>query len=240
MMLGMIVAAVPAFALDEPKLPDQSDSLPSDIEPPLLLQNLAPDDSTLDPQSTLGDRERPGAGAQTGSNRGSSFPGRYHRQGGSGTACAESCATRGDAGRGAAGRNAESRVSNGQTQRRRRDLQARGGSANREGAVSPRRAGCGLAQPAAPEKAPCLGQRPQIRRQPRGREARRAAAPRELTQTCKFFSAPVSGCFSRMPISYLQAIMPRVPSLRAVAPLRWRCAGVTGPGYSWTKRRSQS
>ncbi len=52
MMLGMIVAAVPAFALDEPKLPDQSDSLPSDIEPPLLLQNLAPDDSTLDPQST--------------------------------------------------------------------------------------------------------------------------------------------------------------------------------------------
>jgi hypothetical protein len=52
MMLGMIVAAVPAFALEEPELPGQNDSLPSDIEPPLLLQNLAPDDSTLDPRST--------------------------------------------------------------------------------------------------------------------------------------------------------------------------------------------
>jgi hypothetical protein len=52
MMLGMIVAAVPAFALEEPELPGQGDSLPSDIEPPLLSQNLAPDDSTLDPRST--------------------------------------------------------------------------------------------------------------------------------------------------------------------------------------------
>ena len=51
-MLGVSVAAVPAFSLGEPEFPGQSDSLPSDIEPPLLLQNLAPDDSTLDPQST--------------------------------------------------------------------------------------------------------------------------------------------------------------------------------------------
>ena len=51
MMLGMIVAAAPAFSLGEPELPGQSDSLPSDIEPPLLLQNLASDDSTLDPRS---------------------------------------------------------------------------------------------------------------------------------------------------------------------------------------------
>jgi len=51
-ILGMIVAAVPAFSLDEPELPGQSDSLPSDIEPPLLSQNLASDDSTLDPRST--------------------------------------------------------------------------------------------------------------------------------------------------------------------------------------------
>jgi hypothetical protein len=35
-MLSMIVAAVPAFSLGEPELPGQSDSLPSDIEPPLL------------------------------------------------------------------------------------------------------------------------------------------------------------------------------------------------------------
>ena len=52
MVLGMIVAAGPAFALEEPELPGQSDSLPSDIEPPLLSQNLASDDSTLDPRST--------------------------------------------------------------------------------------------------------------------------------------------------------------------------------------------
>jgi hypothetical protein len=51
-MLGMFVAAVPAFSLGEPELPGQSDSLPSDIEPPPLLQNLASDDSTLDPRST--------------------------------------------------------------------------------------------------------------------------------------------------------------------------------------------
>ena len=51
-ILGMIVAAGPAFSLEEPELPGQSDSLPSDIEPPLLSQNLAPDDSTLDPRST--------------------------------------------------------------------------------------------------------------------------------------------------------------------------------------------
>jgi len=51
-ILGMIVAAVPAFSLGEPELPEQSDSLPSDIEPPLLLQNLMSDDSTLDPRST--------------------------------------------------------------------------------------------------------------------------------------------------------------------------------------------
>jgi hypothetical protein len=50
-MLGMIVAAAPAFSLGEPELPGQSDSLPSDIEPPLLSQNLASDDSTLDPRS---------------------------------------------------------------------------------------------------------------------------------------------------------------------------------------------
>ena len=50
-MLGMIVSAVPAFSLGEPELPGQSDSLPSDIEPPLLLQNLVSDDSTLDPRS---------------------------------------------------------------------------------------------------------------------------------------------------------------------------------------------
>ena len=52
MMVGLIVAALPAFALEEPELSGQSDSLPSDIEPPLLLQNLAADDSTPDPQST--------------------------------------------------------------------------------------------------------------------------------------------------------------------------------------------
>ena len=51
-ILGMIVAAVPAFSLDEPELPGQSDSLPLDIEPPLLPQNLASDDSTLEPRST--------------------------------------------------------------------------------------------------------------------------------------------------------------------------------------------
>ena len=50
-MLGMIVAAAPVFSLGEPELPGQSDSLPSDIEPPLLLQNLVSDDSTLDPRS---------------------------------------------------------------------------------------------------------------------------------------------------------------------------------------------
>ncbi len=52
MMLGMIVAAVPAFSLEEPELPQPSDSLSSDIEPPPLLQNLASDDSTLDPRSS--------------------------------------------------------------------------------------------------------------------------------------------------------------------------------------------
>lgn len=52
MMLSVIGAAVPAFALDELELPGQRDSLPSDIEPPLLLQNPARDASTLDPQST--------------------------------------------------------------------------------------------------------------------------------------------------------------------------------------------
>jgi hypothetical protein len=51
-MLGMIVAALPAFSLGEPELPGQSDSLPSDVEPPFLPQNLAADDSTLDPRST--------------------------------------------------------------------------------------------------------------------------------------------------------------------------------------------
>jgi hypothetical protein len=50
-ILGMIVAAVPAFSLEEPELPQPSDNLPSDIEPPPLLQNLASDDSTLDPRS---------------------------------------------------------------------------------------------------------------------------------------------------------------------------------------------
>ena len=52
MMLGMIVAAGPAFALEEPEFPGQGDSLPSDIEPPLLLQNLGSDNSTPDPRST--------------------------------------------------------------------------------------------------------------------------------------------------------------------------------------------
>jgi hypothetical protein len=51
MMLSMIATAVPAFALEEPELLGQSDSLPSDIEPPPLIQNLASDDSTLDPRS---------------------------------------------------------------------------------------------------------------------------------------------------------------------------------------------
>ena len=51
MMLGMIVTAVPAFSLEEPELPQPSDSLPSDVEPAPLLQNLASDDSTLDPRS---------------------------------------------------------------------------------------------------------------------------------------------------------------------------------------------
>lgn len=51
MMVGMVVAAGPAFALEEPEFPGQSDSLSSDIEPPLLSQNLALDDSTLDPRS---------------------------------------------------------------------------------------------------------------------------------------------------------------------------------------------
>ena len=154
-MLGMIVAAVPAFSLGEPELPGQSDSLPSDIEPPLLLQNLASDDSTLDPRSSVGDRERPGAGAQTGGKRGSPFPCRHHCQSGSGAACAESCATRGNAGRGAAGRSAESRGGNGQI--RKRDRRHRGSSSDRDGTVSPRRDRGGLAQPAAAEKAPRPG-----------------------------------------------------------------------------------
>jgi len=51
MMLCMIVAAVPAFSLGEPELPEPDDTLPLDIEPPLLLQNLAPNDLTLDPRS---------------------------------------------------------------------------------------------------------------------------------------------------------------------------------------------
>ncbi len=52
MTLGMIVVAGPAFALGEPELPGPGDSLPSDIEPPLLSQNSEPDDSGLDPRST--------------------------------------------------------------------------------------------------------------------------------------------------------------------------------------------
>ena len=52
MTLGMIVVAVPVFALSEPELPGPGDSLPSDIEPPLLSQNSESDDSTLDPRST--------------------------------------------------------------------------------------------------------------------------------------------------------------------------------------------
>ena len=51
MALGMIVAIVPAFALDQPELAGSNDSLPSDVEPPLLPQNLVADDSTLDPRS---------------------------------------------------------------------------------------------------------------------------------------------------------------------------------------------
>ena len=51
-MLGMIVAAGPAFSLGEPELSGPSDGLPLDIEPPILLQNLASDNSTLDPRST--------------------------------------------------------------------------------------------------------------------------------------------------------------------------------------------
>ena len=51
MMLSMIVATAPAFALEEPELPGPSDSLPEDIEPPPLRQNLVPDDSTLEPRS---------------------------------------------------------------------------------------------------------------------------------------------------------------------------------------------
>ena len=51
-MLGMIVAAGPAVSLGEPELSGPSDGLPLDIEPPILLQNLASDDSTLDPRST--------------------------------------------------------------------------------------------------------------------------------------------------------------------------------------------
>jgi hypothetical protein len=51
MALGVIAAALPAFGLEQPEVPDQSYSLPSDIEPPLLSQNSVSDDSTLDPQS---------------------------------------------------------------------------------------------------------------------------------------------------------------------------------------------
>jgi len=52
MTLGIIVATVPAFALDQPELAGSNDSLPADVEPPLLPQNLVPDGSTLDPRST--------------------------------------------------------------------------------------------------------------------------------------------------------------------------------------------
>ncbi len=51
--VSLIVAALPAFALEEPELPAQNERVPSDIEPPLLFQNLSPDDSTLDPRSAL-------------------------------------------------------------------------------------------------------------------------------------------------------------------------------------------
>ena len=153
-MLGMIVAAAPAFSLGEPELPGQSDSLPSDIEPPLLSQNLASDDSTLDPRSTSA-IETTWRRRANGRQARIAFPCRHHRQSGSGAACAESCASRGNAGRGAAGRCAESRGGNGQT--RKRDRRHRGSSSDRVGTMSPRRDRGGLAQPAAAEKAPCLG-----------------------------------------------------------------------------------
>ena len=54
MALGVIAAAWPAFALEEPDFPDQNDSLSSDIEPPILSQNSRSNESTLDPQSAPG------------------------------------------------------------------------------------------------------------------------------------------------------------------------------------------
>ena len=57
MVLGMIAAAGPAFALEEPEFPGQSDSLPSDIEPPLLSQNLALGRFNSRSAERVGDRE---------------------------------------------------------------------------------------------------------------------------------------------------------------------------------------
>ena len=50
MVLSVIAAALPSFALEEPELPGPGDSFPSDVEPPLLSQNGS-DASILDPQS---------------------------------------------------------------------------------------------------------------------------------------------------------------------------------------------
>ncbi len=51
MTFSLIVAAAPAFALQEPELPGQDDVPAAEVEPPLLFQNLAPDDSPAEPQS---------------------------------------------------------------------------------------------------------------------------------------------------------------------------------------------
>ena len=155
MMLGMIVAAVPAFALEEPELPGQSDSLPSDIEPPLLSQNLASDDSTLDPRSAsaiendLARARKRAASAD-----------RLFRAGIIAKVEAEQRALRVVQLEAmlAEARLEEARKVAAETGKPESEIaEHRGSSADREGAVSPRRDRGGLAQPAAAEKAPCPG-----------------------------------------------------------------------------------
>ncbi len=115
MVLGMLVAAGPAFALEDPELPGQSDSLPADIEPPLLLQNLASDDSTLDPRSTSAIENDLTRARQRAASADRLFRAGIIAKVEAEQRVPKSCATRGDAGRGAAGRSAKSRGGNGQT-----------------------------------------------------------------------------------------------------------------------------
>ena len=151
----MIVAAVPAFALDQPELPGQSDSLPSDIEPPLLSQNLAPDDSTLDPrspsaiESDLAQARKRAASAD-----------RLFRAGIIAKVEAEQRVLRVVQLEAmlAEARLEEARKAAAETGKPESEIaEHRGSSSDRDGTVSPRRDRGGLAQPAAAEKAPCPG-----------------------------------------------------------------------------------